>query len=159
MLLYATVVLVLLLLLLLYVLLRGVKMDKNIKVFCGQKAVEKIRSIPIECDEMTLFINQWAKDTGIFSFIYYHDETPVSFILFSSMLYDPLNIHKKPRTLNFIYTLRNFRRGGYASKLIKFSKEHVEFTAFCVTDISENIFKKSGCQYYGLFNGLPMYRS
>ncbi|CAH1106819.1 unnamed protein product [Psylliodes chrysocephalus] len=53
-----------------------------------------------------------------------------------TMDYDPLNKHSRPRTLNYIYTLEEHRRRGFAEKLLLHLKEREQFSAFCCNEES-----------------------
>lgn len=76
------------------------------------------------------------------------------------MDYGPLNGHKSPKLLNFIYTVPTYRRQGYASKLLDFAKTtNIRFTAFCLNKSFEKLFKKQDYLFWGCFTGSVMYRA
>lgn len=137
-------------------------MNDNIKIFYGEAGLRKISRFLIEDDDLMAgaFIAQWAVEERKCCFIYYESEIPVAFILLSDLDYDPLNGHRRPRLLNFIYTSPPYRRMGYASKLLDFTRSiNIRFTAFCSNTISENLFKKKGFLYKPYANGSPMFRA
>lgn len=131
-------------------------MDKNIRLYHDKKAVEKISEIPIVDMGIKCFINQQRADQGIFCLIYCKDNEPVSFALFSTMNYDPLGFHTRPKLINYIYTLD--KRKCYASRLIAFAKQNWQFTAFCSNEESVKLFTKNSCFNYGKMNGSIMIR-
>lgn len=73
----------------------------------------------------------------------------VAFALLSTMDFDPFKKHTRPKTLNFISTFPQYRRQGYAFKLLEHIKERCQFMAVCSNDQSVNLFVKSKCNAHG----------
>jgi hypothetical protein len=126
----------------------------EIKQFYGRGAVQTIAELNIQDD----MIEQWRGDQGVSCLILYDGNMATSFILLSSMDFDPLGLHIAPKTLNFIYTMTEHRRKGYAYNLVKQAMEKHQFTAFCSNSDSESLFKKCNCINYGEMNYCTMYR-
>jgi predicted acetyltransferase len=52
------------------------------------------------------------------------------------MDFDPWKKYEKPWTLNFIYTVKRYRRKGFARKVLLWIKKREETTAFCSNETS-----------------------
>ncbi|VEN61390.1 unnamed protein product [Callosobruchus maculatus] len=126
----------------------------EIKSFKGNIAVREVKKLRIQSD----FINQWYIDYRVSCFILYTEGRPASFALMSTMRFDPLHQHEEPKTLNYIFTLPEHRRKGFAEHLVKHVKEKHQFTAFCSNDSSEKLFTKCQCINHGDYNNTVMFR-
>ncbi len=61
------------------------------------------------------YIMQWLGFDEAFSLCYTNENNNiVAFALLSKMDFDPEKIHKKPFSLNYIYTQNPYRRMGYS---------------------------------------------
>lgn len=127
---------------------------EQILFFRASTAISKIRRLRVTSD----FVDQWYHDKQVSCYILNVDDKPVSFVLLSTMDFDPLKKHSNPKTLNFVYTFEEHRRKGYAEKLIKHVKTLVQFSAFCSNEASEKLFAKSGCTNHGDVNNTTMFR-
>lgn len=126
----------------------------KVSSFFKAKALRAIRKLNIH----DIMIDQWYVDKQPSCYILYENEKPVSFVLLSQMDFDPFNKHTKPKTLNYIYTLDEHRRKGYAAALVEHVKERDQFSAFCSNEASENLFKKCKCKNYGEMCSNVMFR-
>lgn len=114
---------------------------EQIEKFHESYARARIKEIGVH----DLMIYQWLTEQNIFCYIYFLDGAAVSFALMSTMAYDPCGKHDRPNTLNYIFTLQNYRRKGYAYKLIQHIKSRHQFSAFCYETSAINLFDKCRC--------------
>lgn len=126
----------------------------DVKFFHGKTALQKIKSLKITEN----LIEQWFHDKNVSCYILYEEDTPKSFALMSKMDFDPLKTHSPPKTLNFIFTLEEHRRKGYARQLVLHIKKSNQFTAFCSNDDSVKLFTICDCVNHGEFNHNIMFR-
>ncbi|XP_050516912.1 uncharacterized protein LOC126891694 [Diabrotica virgifera virgifera] len=127
---------------------------EKIELFRGPSAFRKIKQLNVN----DIHINQWMTNTKVTCYILYVSGVPASFALLSKRDFDPLGKHDVPRVLDYVYTLPNHRRRGYACKLIHHIKKNNEFTTFCSNDESERLFFKCKCINHGLMNYNVMFR-
>ena len=91
------------------------------------------------------FLHQWIKEKVKVMFLHLDkNNNVVSFAILHRVDYDPYRKHKNPYVLDYIYTYELYRNMGYAQSLIKKIKQDYEFTAFCLSDLSDLVFQK--CQ-------------
>lgn len=138
------------------------KMKSHIKIFCGGRGAKLINGFPLEEEEdrlmiVLLFINPWLVVHKKSCFIYYESEIPIAFMLLSDVNHDPFNREPQPIFLNFIYVRPEYRRMGYASKLLVFARRsNIRLTSFCLTNASEKLFKKHMYLNKGYLNGVTI---
>ena len=73
------------------------------------------------------------------------EQNIIKHIVFLSKIdFDPFGKHSNPYLINYIYTFPEYRRFGYASKMLSYIKSKNETTAICNGDKSIDLFKKSG---------------
>ncbi|KAB0790555.1 hypothetical protein PPYR_15051 [Photinus pyralis] len=126
----------------------------NIRLFRGKEAVKEIKRLKID----DVFLYQWYIDQGVYCYIRYLNSKPAAFALISRMNFDPLDIHKNPKMLNYVYTLPEYRRRGYATELVTHIIGVTEFSAFCSNEESEKLFEKCNCTNHGIVNNAVMFR-
>lgn len=63
---------------------------------------------------------------------------PFAFICF--MEFDPFNKHVYTKLSNYIFTLSEYCRLGYANKLIEYINKNYQFSKFCFNDEYMNLF-------------------
>ena len=106
-------------------------------------------------------INIWRsmKDKKIY--LIKNEKNEISaFAILHKMDFDPLNIFKNPYLLDLIYVFEQYRRKGYALKILEKLKDNrEELTMFCSNDSSINLFKKAGYDYVGIRNNSDFFRS
>ena len=99
------------------------------------------------------------KDKKIY-FIKNEKNEIVAFAILHKMDFDPFNIFKNPYLLDLIYVFEQYRRKGYAMKILEKLKDNKEeLTMFCSNEASINLFKKAGYNYMGLRNDSDFFRS
>ena len=82
-----------------------------------------------------------------------------SILLLSKCDFDPFKKYSNPYLIDYIYTFPEYRRFGYASKILSYVKSKKETSAMCNGDKSEELFKKSGFLNFGAnSNNLQIYR-
>ena len=95
------------------------------------------------CD--LIYIDRWLRESrNVILVVYILEINIISFALLSANDYDPLNFHKNPYTLEFIYTKPEHRRKGSALKILNYIKKFFETTCMCDDEISKKLFIKSG---------------
>jgi hypothetical protein len=82
-----------------------------------------------------------------------------SFCILHKMDFDPASKHSNPWILDMIYTPSEYRRRGFATKILQSIRTRYDITAFCSNESSENLFKKNNYVYFGEHNHCSMYRS
>ena len=129
----------------------------------NENAKKIIRKVLKDLPAMDLMhINRWINESRPVKCYTIQDlvtKKVVSFILLSKMDYDPFKEQLRPFTLDFVYTISDYRRQNFAYKLLLHVKDHEETTAFCSTSESQELFKKGGFKYYGYHGGVPTYRN
>lgn len=88
--------------------------------------------------------NTWYDDNEIFSYGLIKDKKIISIALLSNCDYN-----NTLYILNYIYTLKKYRKQGYAFALINYIKHKINFIAFCMNYESEKLFEKAGLFNYG----------
>lgn len=111
-------------------------------------------------ESANIIINGWYKDKGISCYVLNEqDGKATSIALLSTCNFDPLNVYKNPKILNYIYTAEKYRRRGFAQKLVKkLQEDGVEFSAFCDGEKSVELLRKCCCKNFGDYNGSVMMR-
>ena len=129
----------------------------------NEKAKKVIRKFVKDNPELqeSILVSRWMNETRPVRCYTIQDkqtEEVVSFILLSKNDYDPFKQQSRPFTVEFVYTVSEFRRHNFAYKLLLHIKDCEETTAFCSCIDSEELFKKAGFVYYGIHGGLATYR-
>ena len=96
-------------------------------------------------------INIWRSKKDKKIYLIKNEKNEISaFAILHKMDFDPLNIFKNPYLLDLIYVFEQYRRKGYALKILEKLKDNrEELTMFCSNDSSINLFKKAGYDYVG----------
>jgi RimJ/RimL family protein N-acetyltransferase len=124
------------------------------KIYVGKNAKKCIRDfikIQPEFDDLCrLQINNWLNSSYGNKCFTLHDNGNIKVIAcLSNNDFDPLGIHTKPYTLDFIYTVPKYRRNNLSCDMLLHLKTREELTAFCDNDASENLFMKAGFIQHG----------
>lgn len=89
------------------------------------------------------------------------ENTITAYALLSKNDYDPYGKYTNPYTLDYIYSLKEHRRRGFASIILDSILNNEQITAYCDNKESEELFKQAGFKYYGLdkiLRMIPVYR-
>ena len=109
-----------------------------------------------------LYFDEWKNQKNIKSYLLFENDVLKSYALISRLERDPMKIHNNPFYFNYIHTIKEYRRKGYAYYLVSHIKSNTEITVFCTDDIVQNLFKKAEynlISYDNLYKSLPIYRS
>lgn len=98
---------------------------------------------------LSAYVSQFIGERGdVLMYVSYTDIFEISnintFVLVSKCDFDPLKQHNKPYTLNFIYTVKRFRRSQNAFNMLNYIKNKHQLTAFC-SPYNSDLFRK--CKY------------
>lgn len=133
--------------------------DAKIEVYINDSAKEKFLEIS---EGKSLITSQTInKNEHIKLLTVVYNNVIVAYTLLSKNDYDPYNKYTNPYTIDYIYTLKAYRRCDFSSMLLNYIKTTEEVTAFCDNKESENLFKKAGFKYCGLdkiLKIIPVYR-
>ena len=93
-----------------------------------------------------LYINQWLTNKHKKAYIVKDDANNITcFAILHKMDFDPNHQFKKPYLLDLIYTFKEYRRNGFATRILTRIKENgEEITAFCSNDCSAQLFARNG---------------
>ena len=87
-----------------------------------------------------VYIKEWNDEKNVKIYLLYENEKLKSFVLITILSKDPEKKHKNPVYINYIYTFPEFRKNGFALRLLEELKIIEEMTVFCTDDIAKNIF-------------------
>ena len=132
----------------------------EIKQLINKKAKKLIRYIFNEIkDESHKYVLRWLKEQNtVKCYVLYVNNIIKSIALLSKMNYDPRKEHSMPYTLDYIYTLSEYRRKQYAHKLLLHIKKSNNITAFCLNEISGMLFMNAGYMLKDMGNDIPTFR-
>ena len=122
----------------------------EIKTYTNKKAKKLIRKIintQIEQlkEQSLMFLCDWLSfENDIICYTICEQNIIKHIVLLSKIDFDPFGKHSNPYLINYIYTFPEYRRFGYASKMLSYIKSKNETTAICNGDKSIDLFKKSG---------------
>lgn len=136
-------------------------MECTIKVLSSKKDVSSLVRRKLNKSDFNMMLFQgWLNDEGtVKAYCLYGDNGLfLAIALMSKCDFDPLGTQTNPMVLNYIFTLKNFRRNGYGGKLLEHVKSNEEFTAFASSDESEAFFDMSGCDNLSEVNNTIMFR-
>jgi GNAT superfamily N-acetyltransferase len=104
-------------------------------------------------------INEWinADETYFYAILNKYGYI-ISFVLLSTSDFDPLDIHNDIKFIHYIHTFPNYRRKGYASKLIKKIQYDNNFYTFCETKESKLLFINNNCLQVRNYMGIYLFR-
>ncbi|AAC97697.1 ORF MSV192 hypothetical protein [Melanoplus sanguinipes entomopoxvirus] len=83
--------------------------------------------------------NAWYEDKNPFCYCVIKNDKIICIVLLSHC-----DFSDKKYILNYIYTLKNYRRQGYAFKLVNYIKHKINFSVFCMNYESKKLFEKCG---------------
>lgn len=98
---------------------------------------------------LSVYILQFIGESNdVLMYVSYADNFEIAniktFVLISKCDFDPLKQHNNPYTLNFIYTVKQYRQNKNALYMLNYIKNKHQLTAFCIPYTS-NLFRK--CKY------------
>lgn len=101
------------------------------------------------------FTKQWMQETNevfcIVKYVVAEDESTnhvVCVALLHKLDFDPMHLHDKMVLLDYIFTVPEKRRKGFAFSMLKKLKKKNKIIAFCSNDASVDLFKKSDFSYH-----------
>lgn len=116
------------------------KVRKDFTFLIKKEARNAIKSFSVQSP----YIDRWLVcDESVKCYILYENDIAKSFIILSKMDYDPIGDHINPYMLDFIYTFPQYRREGYAYRLLAHIKTREELSVYTDNDDSNNLFKKA----------------
>lgn len=135
-------------------------MECTIKLLSSKKDISSlVRRKLNKSDFNMMLFSGWLNEATVKAYCLYGDnDVFLAIALLSKCDFDPLGTQTNPMVLNYIFTLKNFRRNGYGGKLLEHIKSNEEFTAFASSDESEAFFDKSGCDNLSEVNHSIMFR-
>ena len=123
-------------------------MTQNIKFLIGNKAKKTIQSIS-ELNNIK-YVNGWLEESATCKcFIKFIDGKIVSIALLRKMDFDPYGDHINPYLINYIHTMKDYRRLGYMNDLLIHIKSRNQITSACENTASLNAFLKAGYKNVG----------
>ena len=98
---------------------------------------------------LSVYILQFIGESNdVLMYVSYVDNFEIAniktFVLISKCDFDPLKQHNNPYTLNFIYTVKQYRRNKNALNMLNYIKNKHQLTAFC-SPCNADLFMK--CKY------------
>lgn len=124
----------------------------NYKQFENEEAKSIVMKIALhnKSDKLlSVHVLQFIGESGnVLMYVSYANNFEIAniktFVLISKCDFDPLKQHSNPYTLNFIYTVKQYRRNKNALYMLNYIKNKHQLTAFCFPYTS-NLFRK--CKY------------
>lgn len=108
-----------------------------------------------------VYIKEWLEEKNVKIYLLYEDENLKSFVLLTKISKDPEKIHKNSVYVNYVYTFNEFRKKGFALRLLNELKIIEEMTVFCTDDITKNLFIKAQFKFLKMdpfCESFPIYR-
>lgn len=108
-----------------------------------------------------VYIKEWLEEKNVKIYLLYENEKLKSFVLITKLTKDPEKKHKDPVYVNYVYTFPEFRKNGFALRLLNELKIIEEMTVFCTDDNAKNLFIKAKFNFYKMdpfFKSFPIYR-
>jgi ribosomal protein S18 acetylase RimI-like enzyme len=117
----------------------------KISTFTGPTAIATIDKYVQKVEEKHRELTyQWMITRLPIAVCMMHANDFTGFVLISKNDYDPMEEHKMPYTIDYIWISVDSRRKGFASELLRQIRQEYQSTAFCDSPASELVFSKCG---------------
>ena len=114
-------------------------MKNSTVLLTNSSAKDLVKTLAVSSPEIT----KWNRLPEVFGYFFYISDQKICCFALLHKTRDTMRTQHKPCILDYVYTFNNFRRRGYALKLLQQIKETEEVSVFSLNEISNALFSKA----------------